>query len=113
MQSSGLGNDGCAQACMTLALARMDVDGDGSLSEEDLSVAQRLVDATKDELLNAGVVAALILSIMFPLAYEENEALIHLQQRSSDGGWDWRDWSELTSFRTRHSVHRLAVIVHV
>ena len=40
----------------------------------------------------------LILSIMFPLAYEENEALIHLQQRSSDGGWDWRDWSELTSF---------------
>ena len=83
---------------MTLALARMDVDGDGSLSEEDLSVAQRLVDATKDELLNAGVVAALILSIMFPLAYEENEALIHLQQRSSDGGWDWRDWSELTSF---------------
>ena len=88
---------GCAGACMMLAIARMDVDGDGSFDEEDLNSAQRLVDGTMNELLNAGVVAALILSIMFPLAYEENEALLELKLHAAEG-WDWRHWSDLTSF---------------
>ena len=34
--------------------------------DSDLDSAQRLVDSSKDQLLNTGVVAALILSIMRP-----------------------------------------------
>ena len=35
--------------------------------DSDLDSAQRLVDSSKDQLLNTGVVAALILSIMLPI----------------------------------------------
>ena len=47
---------------------------------------QRLVEATKDAHLNAGVVAALVLSILFPLAYEEKEALSRLSELEVRGG---------------------------
>ena len=39
-------------------------------------------------------VAALILSIMFPLAYEENEALLRFQESWGDPqGLSFQDWS--------------------
>ena len=47
------------------------------------------------ELLNAGVVAALILSIMFGLAYEENETLMTLYTAEA---WGIQEISDLTSF---------------
>jgi len=84
---------------MTLTLAEIDVDEEGNIAVEDLAQAQRMVDSMRDELLNAGVVAALILSIMFGLAYEENEALLRLQADLQSGErWDYSDVSDLTSF---------------
>ena len=55
---------GCARASGLLTMANMDLDSSGQLSQEALDAAQQIVDASKDEMLNAGVVSALILSIL-------------------------------------------------
>ena len=86
---------GCEAAAFTMTLAEVDVDSDGKIASEDLEATQRMVDSTRDELLNAGVVAALILSIMYGLAYDENETLLSLY---SSEAWDWQEISDLTSF---------------
>ena len=45
-------------------------------------------------------VAALILSIMFPLAYDENEALLRFQESSNDpAGLSIQHWSTCTPLK--------------
>jgi hypothetical protein len=86
---------GSANACTLLALAGLDADGDGDWSASDVETSKGLVEATKDAQLNAGVVAALVLSILFPLAYEEKEALLRLSEAQS---WSYASISDCTSF---------------
>lgn len=58
--------------CSLMQLAVLDEDGDGNLSEAELDQfheqGQRMIDATLNSFLNQGVVGALVLSIIFPLA---------------------------------------------
>ena len=91
---------GCERACTLLALADLDVDGDGQLSEGELErfhqIGGQIVESAKSFHLNAGVVAALVLSVVFGLAYEENETLARLAETT-----EWRDAAtiaDLTSF---------------
>lgn len=93
---------------MDLTLARVDVSADGQLSAADVEEAQRLVEATKSELLNDGVIAALILSIMYPMAYEEKDALTSLHE--SQASWGWGDWSGLLSLLANFASVSTAII---
>lgn len=45
-------------------------------------------------------VAALVLSIMYELAYQEKDVLLHLiqSQDAGDEEYDWADWSVISSF---------------
>lgn len=91
---------GCERACTLAALASLDTDGNGKLSKDEyeryVTVGGALVESTKNFHLNAGVVAALVLSVVYGLAYEENESLASLASKES-----WRDMAtvaDLTSF---------------
>jgi len=55
----------------------------------------RLVSANKEFQLNAGVVSALVLSVLFPLAYEEKVVLRDLAEAES---WGVQQLSDLASF---------------
>lgn len=85
---------GPASCAAKMMLAKMDVKN-GKIAVESQDDAQRMVDSTKDELLNAGVVAALILSIMYGSAYAESAAMYELNEIV--GPWTLRDYSVLTS----------------
>jgi hypothetical protein len=58
-----------------LMLAALDANGDGILSPEELATfheqSQIMIDAHLNALTNSGVVSALILSVIFPIAYAE------------------------------------------
>ncbi|KAL1521775.1 hypothetical protein AB1Y20_021428 [Prymnesium parvum] len=86
---------GSARVCTLLALSSLDSDGDGQLSEDEAEQAKSLVEATLNSHLNVGVVAALVLSVLFPLAYEEKSTLADL---AISEHWGTVEWSDLTSF---------------
>ena len=69
---------GLEGACTAIALAKLDVDGDGSFSEEERAffeeTANKLVESTLNFNINTGVVAALILSMVFPFAMSAPES---------------------------------------
>ena len=85
---------GPSQLSLLVTLAQIDVAEDGNICQDDIEMAHRLIASTKDELLNAGVVAALILSIMFSLAYDEADKLVHLHDTPT---WGVQEWSDMTS----------------
>ena len=85
---------GCGQTGLLLSLARLDPDGDGEVSEEDLDAVERLVSASKEALLNSGVVAAAMLATMFQWAYEEDASLTALH---SSREWGVEEVADLTS----------------
>lgn len=93
-------------ACIHYMLASLDSDGNGKLTPEEFErfkmLGERLVESTKSFHLNAGVVAALVLSVVFGLAYEENDALTALAQPDTWGPIGTQEWitamSDLTSF---------------
>ena len=93
---------GCEQACTLLTLASLDTDGDGRLRESEYErykeVGAQLVESTKNFHLNAGVVAALVLSVVFPFAYEENETLTSLAEALTAEPWSYVRIADLTSF---------------
>ena len=90
---------GCERASTLLVLASLDVDGDGSLTPSELdryqSAGAQLIEATKNYHLNNGVVAALVLSVVFGLAYEEKATLEGLAQLDS---WTQSAVADVTSF---------------
>ena len=93
-------------ACILLSLASLDADGNGKLSEHEheryTQLGERLVESTKNFHLNAGVVAALVLSVVFGLAYEENDALTALAAPDTWGPFGSQAFTtamaDLTSF---------------
>ena len=66
--------------CQALQLAALDEDGDGKLNETEVEryyvEGQKMVDTCLNTFLNQGVVSALMLSIVFPLAVEEHRLTI-------------------------------------
>ena len=62
------------QAGPLLVLASLDKNSDGIICPEELALyreeGQRMVDNTLAQLLNLGVVAALLMSIVYPMAWE-------------------------------------------
>jgi hypothetical protein len=93
-------------ACIMLSLASLDADGNGNLAPEELEryaqLGERLVESTKNFHLNAGVVAALGLSVVFGLAYEENDSLKSVADPETWGPIGSQAWTtaiaDLTSF---------------
>ena len=89
---------GCERACTLLMLASLDPDADGQLSAAELerygSVGRQLVESAKSFHLNTGVVSALVLSVVFGIAYEEDSVLEHLGTRDK---WDHHAFVDLTS----------------
>ena len=99
---------GPERACIMLSLASLDTDGNGRLTPEEQAryneLGARLVESTKNFHLNAGVVAALVLSVVFGLAYEEKDALSAL----ADSGLSiWGSGEALGSERWTKSVANL------
>lgn len=97
---------GPERACIVLQLASLDTDGNGQIAPEEkeryAQLGSQLVESTKSFHLNAGVVAALVLSVVFGLAYDENDALTNLSQPGSWGaigsaGWT-KSFADLLSF---------------
>jgi len=90
---------GCERASTMLVLASLDTDGDGNLTQSEhdryLAVGAQLVESTKNFHLNTGVVSALVLSVVFGLAYEEHETLASLAETTD---WNQQAISDLTSF---------------
>ena len=102
---------GPEQACTHLSLASLDVDADGKLGADEYerykNIGEKIIENAKNFYLNAGVVSALVLSVVFGLAYEENETLEQLvaeaAAESSSGydastNWDTARMADLTSF---------------
>ena len=90
---------GCEQACMLLTLSNLDPDGSGHLDAAELEryaeVGSQLVESNKNFHLNAGVVSALVLSVAFGLAYEENDVLLALSEKTT---WDHGAFVDILSF---------------
>ena len=90
---------GAERAATLLNLASLDEDGDGNLSPHEVdrykAIGAALVESAKNFHLNAGVVAALVFSVIYSLAFEEKHSLKDLATAAS---WD-NMWivSELTS----------------
>ena len=78
---------GSEKACVLLSLLSVDANFDSDLSSDEekafVKMADRLIGATSNFHLNAGVVAALVLSVLFPLAYEEDDTIIALDAEPS------------------------------
>ena len=89
---------GCSQAALLLSLANIDADGNGKVTNEELQASSSLIEAYKDELLNAGVVAGLVLSALYEFAYAEDETLSRLHSLDgSDASWTVGEIADLMS----------------
>jgi len=106
---------GCEKACTLMAIAMLDTDGDGVISPADgdevLEVGRRLVSSNKDFQLNAGLVGALVLSVLYPLAYEENDALANLVAKEHWATQEWSDLTSLLAMQTAITTSMLTVLV--
>jgi hypothetical protein len=75
------------KVCVLLTLLSVNPDFDNSLNRDEeaafTAMADRLISATSSFHLNAGVVAALVLSVLFPLAYEEDDTIADLDATDS------------------------------
>ena len=85
------GMGGPARASLTVVLAQVDIDNRQKIKPEDVLMVQRIIQSTRDELLNAGVVAALILSIMFSLAYQEDTVMLEIRHIATLVFLSWPD----------------------
>jgi len=77
---------GCLNVSRLLTLASINQEDDGNLVEDDMEAAQELIGSTQDELMNSGVIAALVLYMVFFPAYEEAETLTTIRDSLEGAG---------------------------
>lgn len=90
---------GCQVTSLLLALAAIDPDDDGRIQSHEIerynAVGRQIVEVSKAFLLNTGVVSALVLSVVFGLAYGEGEVLIAMSEKET---FDYLSFIDVVSF---------------